>query len=307
MACWGSSVVASAGCTLERLAGTVCLFVLLAACGDENAAPPEEHRLTGFVGIALSADETLPVAGVEVEIDYRSLAGTTDASGNYAIAELPDGEYQLTAAGTGETCSDREWGHVLPLDFMETCVIPVSRTVQVAGADQTHDVQMGTARKRVDFSLTEVGSVPSFSFDYFVQLHADPISNQSDEIAAGGTSTIFFQFYTSQVLVGYEYPFPDDEGAATHVAEAWLMIVPNNNYYFGLDGEGCEDRRQLFELARDGYIDVLVDGEIVGDSDIDESALGVRFSGSSLLLSTLAPVIYEVEIEVRWNAPIVPC
>ncbi len=285
------------------------LFLLaLPACGGEDAAPPEEHRLTGFVGIALSAEETLPVAGVEVGVDYRSLAGTTDASGNYSIGELRDGEYQLTAAGTGETCANRDWGHVLPLEFMETCVIPVSRTVQVAGADQGVDIQMGTARKRVDFSLVEVGDAPSFSFDYLVTLHADPISTQTDEVAAGGTSVIFFQYYTWQEVVGYEYPFPDELGAATHLAEIWFTIVPDDEDFFGIAGDGCEDRRKLFELARDGYVDVLVNGEIVDDADIEESTWGrARFSGSNLLLSTLGPVIYEVEIEVRWNATIVPC
>jgi hypothetical protein len=73
-------------------------FLMLAACDTASG----DVTGTGTVSGAVKDIETsAAISGATVTINGTSLSGTTDASGNYTIADVPVGDYTVTASATG--------------------------------------------------------------------------------------------------------------------------------------------------------------------------------------------------------------
>jgi hypothetical protein len=99
----------------------VLLFVGLA--GADEPAPP---TTVTFEGVVLDRTTRKPLAGMQIALPELGLSATTDASGHFAIAEVPLGAHRVTVGGPG----------VDPVATDETFAVgfkPVAYLIQKAG------------------------------------------------------------------------------------------------------------------------------------------------------------------------------
>src|SRR5688572_22157483 len=83
-------------CTLPIAATLVCALLLAVCAGQANAQRPGEVG-----GVVYDAGTREPIAGAQVLLLPHAMRATTDATGRFALQEIPSGTYQLRVVRIG--------------------------------------------------------------------------------------------------------------------------------------------------------------------------------------------------------------